>query len=769
MMSTEEPVAQRLHVRGVVQGVGFRPFVHRLADRLGLAGWVRNGSGDVEIELEGRRQAIDLFHANLRAEAPPLSSIDSIVHEFHPPTGAAGFAVLPSQVMPNQRQSVPPDVATCPACIAEMNDPTNRRYRYPFITCTDCGPRYTVIDSLPYDRERTSMRAFSQCAECQREYQTPGNRRYHCETNSCPACGPRLWLDRPGVGAETRSPDDTLQLAASLLLEGEILAIRGVGGFHLAADATNPGAVGRLRQRKHREAKPLAVMVSGMAQAREIAEVSPEEAALLESPERPVVLLERRDSSVVPGVSPGLTTLGVMLAYTPIHMRLMELVNRPLVMTSGNASEEPITSGIAEVWGRLAGIADAYLFHDREIVARCDDSVARVIAGKPRFLRRARGYAPLPLRLPVPSPVPCIAVGPHLKNTLTLVHGDRAWISPHIGDLENLETLEHFYSVLERCRRLFRVEPKVAVRDLHPGYLSTRIAEELGLEQIIPVQHHHAHVAAVMAEHGVREPVIGVAFDGTGYGSDGNTWGGEILQADLLGFRRLGHLRYAPLPGGDLAARAPWRSALGYLSLAPYADEAFRCAFEGVGRLDHEMALWQITKNINSPLASSMGRLFDAAAAILGVRRVSAYEGQAAMELEALAGRRPAREIRSHVTERDASWTIDPLPLLIRLGLGRQRGEDIADLAADFHASIAWETTNVIRAAAEVSGVRTVILSGGVFQNARLLESLTRRLEDEKFRVLSPERLSPNDGAISYGQAAIAAAMLTAGSVPGRS
>jgi hydrogenase maturation protein HypF len=443
-----------------------------------------------------------------------------------------------------------------------------------------------------------------------------------------------------------------------------------------------------------------------------------------------------------------------------LHVLLLDLVGRPLVMTSGNASEEPIASTIADGRTRLPGIADGLLLHDREIVARCDDSVARVMAEKPRFFRRARGYAPLPIRLPVASPMPLVAVGPHLKNTVTLVHGDQAWISPHIGDLENLETLEHFHQVLDRGRRLFRIEPQAVVRDLHPGYLSTRVAEELNLEQEIPVQHHHAHVAAVMAEHGIREPVIGVAFDGTGYGSDGNIWGAEFLQADLLGFQRLGHLRYAPLPGGDLAARAPWRSALGYLSLAPYASEAFRLAFEGVGRLDHEMASWQVSKNINAPLASSMGRLFDAAAAILGLRKVSAYEGQAAMELEALAGRRPAREISCHLTEQEGSWTIDPLPLLIRLGLERQRGQDVADLAADFHASVAWITMSMIRNIAERTSIRAVVLSGGVFQNRRLLESMINRLRDEKFRIYTPERLGPNDGAISYGQAAIGAATL---------
>ena len=761
MVNSRGPVARRVHVRGVVQGVGFRPFVHRLADRFGLAGWVRNGSGDVEIEVEGGQRAVEMFLTSLRTQAPPLASIDTIIYELHPPTGTTGFSVLPSQVLPDQRLPVPPDAGTCSACLAEMNDQANRRYRYPFITCTDCGPRYTVIDSLPYDRERTSMSAFPQCPECHWEYTDPGSRRYHCETNCCPSCGPWLWLEQPGVSVESRPFDDTLQLAAAMLLEGKILAIRGVGGFHLAVDATNESAVLRLRERKHRESKPFAIMVSDLDQARDIAEVSPEEAAVLEAPERPVVLLDRRESFVAPAVSPGLGTIGVMLAYTPLHLILMDLVGRPLVMTSGNATDEPIASSIADARSRLSGIADGFLMHDREIVARCDDSVVRLMGGKPRFLRRARGYAPLPLRLPVPSPVPLIAVGPHLKNTLTLVHGDQAWVSPHIGDLENLETLDHFHHVLDRCRRLFRVDPRVAVRDLHPGYLSTRIAEEMGLDQpVLPVQHHHAHVAAVMAEHGLRDPVIGIAFDGTGYGSDGNIWGGEVFQADLLNFRRMAHLQYAPLPGGDLAARAPWRSALGYLALAPHAVEAFRLAFEGVGRLDHETAMWQVSKNINSPQASSMGRLFDAAAAIIGLRKVSAYEGQAAMELETLAGRRPAREISCLITEKNDTWTIDPMPLLIKLGLDRQRGQDIADLAADFHASIAWVTLAVIRRVAEATSIRTVVLSGGVFQNRRLLESVVDRLKAEKFLVFTPERLGSNDGAISYGQAAIGAAIL---------
>lgn len=759
-----EIVARRISVRGVVQGVGFRPFVHRLAVRHGLTGWVQNTSGDVEIRVEGTAGAIDRFLGRLREEAPPLARVEAVEAIPVVPEGRAGFSIRTSRSASGQRQPIPPDVGICPACAAELADPENRRYRYPFITCTDCGPRYSVIESLPYDRERTTMRVFGQCAECLREYHTPGDRRYHSETNSCPVCGPRLWLELPAARGPAPEGEAAIAGAARMLLEGGIVAVRGVGGFHLAVDATSDAAVERLRERKHREAKPLALMVAGLAQARSLAEVSDQATAVLRSPERPVVVLPRRPHAVLAAaVSPGLDTVGIMLPATPLHQLLLEAVGAPLVMTSGNVSDEPIAIGNAEARERLAPIADAWLLHNREIVARSDDSVVRIACGAPRFVRRSRGYAPLPLSLPVASPRPLLAVGPHLKNTFTLVHGATAWVSPHVGDLESLETLEHFQAMRHAHERIFRIRPEVVVRDLHPGYLSTRLADELAAGPVIPVQHHHAHVAAVMAEHGVTEPVIGVAYDGTGYGTDGTIWGGEILEADLVSFRRVAHLASVPLPGGDLAARTPWRSALGYLSQAPWAEGAFAAAFEGVDPRQRQAAQWQIINRVNCAQTSSMGRLFDAAAAILGVRQVAHFEGQAAMELESLAGRRPAREIRCQVTEMDGRWILDPLPLLIRLGLGRQRGEDVADLAADFHASIAWVTANLVRWAAAAAGLRTVVLAGGVFQNVRLLESLHDRLTALGLRVLLPTRLGANDGAVSYGQAAIGAATLAAG------
>jgi hydrogenase maturation protein HypF len=762
-VAARPPVRQalRLQVAGVVQGVGFRPFVYRLALRHGLAGWVRNSAGDVQIEVEGGPAALDAFVRELRSEAPPLARIELVETETCVPAGWETFTIRESRDEPDRRQPVAPDVALCAACERELFDQANRRYRYPFITCTDCGPRFTVIEAMPYDRERTSMRAFAQCPECLREYRTPGDRRYHSETNSCPACGPRLWLERPG-GRPLAPFADPLASAARLLRAGAVVALRGLGGFHLAVDATNEAAVERLRARKHREAKPFAVMVRTLPEARALASVSPAEAELLTSPERPIVLLRRSaPAPLARAIAPGLDTIGVMLAYTPLHHLVLDRVKRPLVMTSGNRSEEPIATDNEDARNRLAAIADAFLLHDREIVSRCDDSVVRVAGDTAIFLRRARGYAPLPLDLPFESSRPLVAVGAHLKSTFTLVHGARAYVSQHIGDLENLETLEHFERTLDAYQRLFRIEPAVAAHDLHPEYLSSRVARELGLERTIAVQHHHAHVAAVLAEHGVTEPVVGIAYDGTGYGEDGNVWGAEILIADLARYRRVAHLRYAPLPGGDFAARHPWRVAAGYLSLEPGARTAFARAFEGVDAREQTIVAQQLAARLNTPLASSMGRLFDAAAAILGVRRVADYEAQAAMELEAAAGTRPAQALPFPLADHgDGKFILDPLPLLATLGERRTAGADVRDLAAAFHESVAAATAEVVGLVAATAGTRIAALAGGCFQNARLLVSVRTRLEARGLRVLVPRRLGPNDGAVSYGQAAVATALL---------
>jgi len=754
--------ARLLHVMGVVQGVGFRPFVYRLAARHALAGWVRNVAGAVEIHVEGAVDDLDIFLEQLRTQAPPAARIDVLEFAVSVPAGPHGFRIVESADAEGSRP-VPPDLAICANCEAELFDPADRRFRHPFITCTNCGPRYTVIRSLPYDRERTSMAAFSLCARCEVEYRTPTDRRHHAETLACPDCGPRVWLARAD-GIAIAEGDAAIRAAAGQLCAGRIVAIRGVGGFHLACDATDDTAVRRLRERKQRDAKPLAVMVRTIGDARALGAVSARGARLLGGPERPVVLLESAAGSrLASSVSPGLDRVGVMLAYAPIHHLLLEDAARPLVMTSGNLSDEPIAIGNAEGRARLRDIADLFLLHDREILSRIDDSVARVVDGVPLLLRRARGYAPLALRLPIPSPRPLLAVGPQLKNTFTLVRGSAAHVSPHIGDLDSIESLEHFRAALARYQDLFRIAPEVAVRDLHPGYLSTRVAEELGLSRTIAVQHHHAHIAAVAAEHGVTTSVVGLAFDGTGLGDDGHVWGAETLVADLNGYRRAAHMRYVPLPGGDLAAREPWRVALGYLSLDPGVADAFALAFRDVGPNQRATAERQIARRLNAPLASSMGRLFDAASAVLGLRRRATYEGQAAMELEALAGARPAHPLPFPVRETGGSFVFDPIPLLAALGEQRQRGVDAGLLAARFHESVVSAAAEVAGAVADNSGIDVVALGGGSFQNARLLSGVRGRLEARGLTVLMPRQLGPNDGAISFGQAAIAASLLSRG------
>ncbi|MHB1193319.1 MAG: carbamoyltransferase HypF [Longimicrobiales bacterium] len=758
--SPEAPRALELRIRGVVQGVGFRPFVHRLALRHGVRGWVKNEAGSVHVLAEGEEAALQDFVRGLSSDAPPLARIDEMEVSAAALTGADAFQVVRSDLAPRGRLPVSPDVALCPACAAELHDPSDRRFRYPFITCTDCGPRFTVIEEMPYDRERSTMSAFAQCPECLREYQDPADRRYHSQTNSCPACGPRVWLE--AEGGVTHQGDAAIRAAGKLLARGRVVAVRGLGGFHLACDATDEVAVRRLRSRKHREAKPLAVMVRGLDEARALASVSDGEAALLESRERPIVLLERRAGApLAPSLAPGLASVGIMLAYTPLHLLLLEEVGRPLVMTSGNQSDEPIATGVEEARASLGGIADAFLLHDREIVARYDDSLVRASSRGTVFVRRARGYAPLPVPLPVPAARPFLAVGPHLKNTLTLAQGDSAWISQHVGDLENLETLEHWHTVLHRFRTLFRLDPVAVVRDLHPGYLSTRLAQDSGLTELPPVQHHHAHIAAVQGEHGVLDEVLGLAFDGIGWGEDERVWGAEFLRSGLTGFQRLGRLRYAPLPGGDAAARAPWRTALGYLSLAPEAEAAFAGAFRGVPADALETARLQILRRVNAPEASSLGRLFDAAVAVLGVRTVAAFEGQAPMELEALAGRARGRVLPFPAAEgSDGVWVLDPLPLLEALGSARAGGGDVAELAASFHDSVAEASATLAVRLCGAQGLATVAVGGGCFLNARLLAGVADRLERAGLRVLVPRVLGPNDGAVSYGQAVVASARM---------
>jgi hydrogenase maturation protein HypF len=759
--------AVEARVRGVVQGVGFRPFVHRLAIRHSLCGWVRNEAGAVRLFAQGAPPDVQDFLTALRRELPPLARLDALDVEETAARPLEGFRVIASDLSPVGRLPVSPDVATCPSCEAELFDPANRRHRYPFITCTDCGPRFTVIEAMPYDRERSTMRAFAQCPACLEEYGDPTDRRYHSETNSCPVCGPSVWLecgDLPcGEPCDGPRGEQALTAAGSLLTEGKVLAVRGLGGFHLAVDATDEDAVARLRQRKGREAKPLAVMVRSLAAAERLAYVSEAEAALLTSRERPIVVLRRRPHApLAPQIAPGLDSVGIVLAYTPLHLLLLDEVgDRPLVMTSGNVSDEPIATGNEEARLRLGRIADAFLLHDRDIVARYDDSLVRVVDDRPVFLRRSRGYAPMPLRLPVATGEPLLAVGPHLKNTFTVAQGDEAFVSQHVGDLENLETLEHFEDALARFEQLFRIEPRWVVRDLHPGYLSTRLAEESGLMELPAVQHHHAHIAAVLGEHGVTARVLGIALDGTGYGADGHVWGCELMEADVRAYERLAHLRYSPLPGGDLAARAPWRTLLGYASL----DDDGRWAEPALASVPPQelmIARHQLRRRLNAPKASSMGRLFDAAAAVLGVRLDSAYEGQAAMELEGLVRGGDSALLPFPVLREPGMLPVlDPVPLLAAVAAARARGAPVDDLAGRFHATLAHALTGLAAELCALRGLDTVALGGGCFQNAQLLSAVGRGLEDAGLRVLTPIALGPNDGAISYGQAVVAAARIS--------
>ena len=766
-MSVDSPASAEtallIEVTGIVQGVGFRPFVHRCAVRHGLQGWIRNESGCVRIAVRGTEDGIAAFINTLRDDHPPLAEIDMIDTSKAPAILGKGFEILPSLEDPKaQRVPISPDTAICPACYEEFTDPSNRRYRYPFITCTDCGPRFTIINDMPYDRERTSMVSFPQCPACETEYLDPTTRRFHCESNSCPACGPSVLFET--AGKTQLEGEHAISVAGTLLKRGKVLALRGLGGFHLAADATDENAVRSLRSRKAREAKPLAVMVRTIEDAKNLVQLNDDSKRWLESRQAPIVLVAKLAiSPLAPSVAPGLGVVGIMLAYTPLHHLLLEAAGRPLVMTSGNFSQDPIATGNDEARERLSRVADGFLIHDRDIVARYDDSVIRPTKSGPAIvIRRARGFAPIPLKLPFPTPMPLVAVGPHLKNTFTVAEHSKAYVSQHIGDLENIETLEHFKGSLETFKRLFDIHPRVAVRDLHPGYLSTKVADELELERTISVQHHHAHIAAVAAEHDVTEAVIGLACDGTGYGEDAHIWGAEALIANLTGYRRVGHLRYAPLPGGDRAVRDIWRVAFGYFLLEPGLEDVADHLTPPRHKGSSHIVKQQINLNINCPLQSSLGRLFDAAAVCLGVRATTAFEGQAAMELEALAGHFVGHKLPYGISfEDDGTAIVDPLPMLAALVDGSRRRVPAEKLAAAFHDTVVSFTIDLAKHAREVSGITTAALGGGVFQNARLLETVIHQLKESGFEVLCARNLGPNDGAISYGQAAVAAAIMT--------
>ncbi|MDF1513010.1 MAG: carbamoyltransferase HypF [Anaerolineae bacterium] len=786
-----DKIARRILVTGVVQGVGFRPFVYNLAQRLELNGWVLNHSGGVDIEVEGPANQVRAFITALQSEAPPLALITGVTATPIAPSGYQAFEIRHSQKQPGQYMLLSPDVATCDPCRRELLDPADRRYRYPFINCTNCGPRFTIIRDVPYDRPNTTMSVFPLCAPCAAEYGDPADRRFHAQPNACPDCGPHLWLVEHREGAapgELHGDERVLERAKAILLAGEILAVKGLGGFLLACDATNDRAVQLLRERKHRPHKPFAIMAASLEEARALCLVSPEETKLLASPQSPIVLLQRRpETAVSPAVAPNTHTLGVMLPYTPLHHLLLHDTGRPLVMTSGNLSEEPIAKDNDEALRRLADLADAFILHNRDIYARYDDSVMQVIemvsggdsagpdgpsaAGRRvqvQPVRRARGYAPLPVSLPFSLPQ-IFAAGPLLKNTFTLTRDRNAFVSQHIGDLESVETLEHYEESLAIYQHLFHLQPEWVAADMHPDYLSTRLARQFarqhGLPEPVLVQHHQAHIASCLVDNGWAledGPVIGVALDGTGYGEDGAIWGGEWFVGDVRGFERAAHLEYLPLPGGDAAIRHPWRTAAAYVhALLPVCDYPAGVFCSADAMLVRE----QVTRRINTPLNSSMGRLFDAVSALLGICENATYEAQAAIELQFaaeafwLASAGPDDALLPYPFEIDTSAPLKQLrvaPLLDALLADMEDGSPVECMAARFHLTVSEMILRLCRLLGTETGIRTVALSGGVFQNALLVRTVVPRLEALGLRTLLHRQVPCNDGGVSLGQAAMA-------------
>ena len=774
--TSEAPVRLRVTIRGAVQGVGFRPFVYRLATELGLAGWVNNSPHGVGVEVEGERASAEEFLLRLEVEKPPHSSIQSLEATWLDAAGHRGFEIRASAGAGEKTALVLPDIATCPDCRCEIFDPTNRRHRYPFTNCTHCGPRFSLIKALPYDRANTTMRAFTMCARCQAEYDDPRDRRFHAQPNACPACGPHLELwDADGRRLETHDP--ALQAAAEAIRRGEIVAVKGLGGFHLLVAAHDEHAVRRLRERKQREEKPFALMFPSLEPVREACEVSPLEARLLSSPEAPIVLLRRRPCAptdekcqrieafnsesvgtfhpLADSVAPGNPYLGVMLPCMPLHHLLMAELGFPVVATSGNRSDEPICTDEHEAVQRLAGIADSFLVHNRPIVRPVDDSIVRVMAGRDLLLRRARGFAPLPISVKTDGPT-TLAVGAHLKNTVALAVGRQVFISQHNGDLETAPALAAFRRAAADLPALYGVRPEVIAADAHPDYLSTQFARRAGT-RVVPVQHHHAHVLSCMADNELEAPVLGVCWDGSGYGADGTIWGGEFLRVSADGFERIAHLRPFRLPGGEQAMREPRRAALGLL-FEGFGDEAFTLAglptLDALSETEGRLLRQMLARKVNSPLTTSMGRLFDAVASLLGLRQVSSFEGQAAMELEFAAD---AALTTAAYPPGLSDAVLDWAPMLHELLRDLAEKVPVATIAAKFHHAL----VEAIVAVAREVGEERIALTGGCFQNKLLTERAVRRLREEGFQPCWHRRVPPNDGGIALGQIMAAARVST--------
>lgn len=743
---------RRLLYSGIVQGVGFRPFVYRTAKEQGLAGYVLNRPEGVIIEIEGPADRIRAFMETVRGCAPPLAQISGLTEASVPVGGEPDFTIIESESDGKGEVHISPDIATCPGCLAELFNPADRRFRYPFINCTDCGPRLTIISGIPYDRFNTSMSVFPLCAECLAEYKDPADRRFHAEPNACDLCGPSLsLLDENGNSV---SCNDVLDSACEILDDGKVLAVKGIGGFHLAVNARDGGAVQRLRLRKYREEKPLALMVRNLEEANRIAEIGAGDTDLLLSPQRPIVLVKKKYGAIAPEAAPGMANLGIMLPYSPLHHLLLEKLPC-LVMTSGNQVDEPVCIKNDEALRRLSGIADYFLVHDREILVRCDDSIAVSAAGSARMIRRSRGFAPRPVFVEEHYPE-VLALGAQLKATACILKGNTAFLSPHIGDLETPQAQDFLVESCELLKRITQCDPGIVACDMHPGFFSTRFAAKLG-RKTARVQHHHAHIAACLAEFGIPGKVIGLAMDGTGFGADGTAWGGELLIADRISFSRAGHFKSFALPGGDRAVREPWRTAASLLKEA-FGKDWKKAAMELdliPGTVPIDSFDEALEKKINSPLSSSLGRIFDAIAALLAGRKSVSFEGQAAMELEGIAIPDSGLELAFGIEQSD-ELLIDPAPLVKELVISIRNGDEKSAIAAAFHRAVVSALVDSSILLRNKTGLNRVVLGGGCFQNRLLLEGCLSSLESAGFQVFSNCTLPCNDGSISLGQAVIA-------------
>jgi len=752
-------IRKNILIKGIVQGVGFRPFIHKLVQNYNLSGWVLNSNQGVEIEVEGNTEEINNFVNDIKEKLPPLARIEKIEVNELPLVGYKGFSIKKSIVKEEDSfVLVSPDISICEDCLQELFDPNNRRFRYPFINCTNCGPRFTIIKDIPYDRKKTTMNNFKMCSLCQGEYDDLENRRYHAQPNACVDCGPQISLYQNKRKSEGIDP---IEKAVKLLKEGKIGAIKGLGGFHLACDAANDKAVARLRRLKNREAKPFALMSFNLEKILQYCKLGEKEEEWLVNRARPIVLLKKRkDSLISPSVAPRNNYLGVMLPYTPLHYLLLKDNFTALIMTSGNIADQPIIGDNQEALEKLDGIADFFLFYNRDIFNRCDDSVVKIINDDNVFFRRSRGYVPHPIILDFKLKE-VLALGGELKNTISFSKENYIFLSQYLGDLKSAETLEFFKESITNFKKMFKVKPEIIACDLHPDYLSTQYAEEIKVKKglkVVKVQHHHAHIVSCMAENNVKEKVIGVAYDGTGYGDDGNVWGGEFLLCDLKKYARAGHLKYYPLPGGDKAIVEPWRMAYSYL-YSIYGPKAKTLDIDFNHRMDgNSLSIIEkmIDKNINSPLTSSCGRLFDAISSLIGIRDEISYEGQAAMELESFCASGITEIYKFSIYKEEEKFIIDPQEIFIDIieDLKREIGKDI--IAAKFHNTVAEFTLNLCGKIRENTGINEIALSGGVFQNKYLTEKVILSLEDKGFKVHIQRKVPSNDGGISLGQAVVA-------------